>query len=131
MLATIWQFPYTPLCNLCVLCASVVGLTGRKNHRGTENTEVAQRRQRGTKDTNVLEPSFTIRLCVFASVWLFGVDRQKSHMLFAVGVDAVTLDHPVKRAAVDAKDLSSSRAIATSDFEDIKQIASFQFIEGW
>src|SRR6185503_2631460 len=42
---------------------------------------------------------------------------------------AVTIDHSVKRASIDAEDLGGTRAIAARDFEDVKQVASFEFVE--
>ena len=63
-------------------------------------------------------------------VWLFRTMGQKGVSgLFAVGVDAVTVDHAVERAAVDAEDLGGARAIAARDFEDVEQVATFELVE--
>ena len=42
---------------------------------------------------------------------------------------AVTLKHPVEGASIDAEDLGRACAIAARDFENVKQVASFEFIE--
>lgn len=50
-------------------------------------------------------------------------------LLFAVGVDAVALDHAVERAPIDAENLGGACAVTAGDLEYIKQISSFELVK--
>src|ERR1051325_11981810 len=72
-------------------------------------------------------------ICVKSAAGLCGylgtVSKRATVALFAVGVDAVTLDHSIKCAAIDTEDLRRARAIAARDLEDVEQVATLELVE--
>src|SRR5437868_11439701 len=60
-----------------------------------------------------------------------GACSKRATRLFAVGINGVTFDHAIERAAIDAEDLSGACAISTSDLEHVKQITTFELVQWW